>query len=156
MLLTRILLAAAHLLVGAVWFGAMAYSVAVVQPRAARFFGTPQRYEEFAQQVAAGARWRVVGLIATLAATGAVLALVADRPDQRTLWWSLLAVKALLLVAAAAVFWRVSWRMWPRRVFATGDELPAHHRAFSQAGWTLIGLVGAAAVVGVVAHQLPG
>jgi hypothetical protein len=45
--------------VGAVWLGAMAYSLAVVQPRAARFFADRARdRERFALELAAVARRR--------------------------------------------------------------------------------------------------
>jgi hypothetical protein len=54
-------------------------------------------------------------------------------------------------VAAAAVFWWVSWRGWPARVFALPAELPALHRRFRRVALAMTGLVCAAFVLGVVA-----
>ncbi len=145
-------LAAAHLLLAAVWFGAMAYSVVVVQPKLLHYFGSPQRAEEPATYVAAGARWKVVGVITALAITGAGLTILdGDRPAW---WWALIGAKIGLLGVASVLFWYVSWRMWPRRVFALPAETPGWQAAFRRAGWTLITLVGAAMVLGVAARTL--
>ncbi len=57
-----------HLLAAAVWLGAMAYSLAVVQPRSQRFIEDERRREAFAAELAAGARRPVLGVIALLAA----------------------------------------------------------------------------------------
>ncbi|MBO0830127.1 MAG: hypothetical protein J2P24_20325 [Streptosporangiales bacterium] len=139
---------AAHVLCAAVWFGAMAYSLAVVQPRVERVLGNQS--EQLLVVLAAGARWKVAGLVGVLAVTGGALALL---PAHRSpVWWTAIVVSAVALVAAAAVFWRVSWRMWPARVFATADELPAHRRRFRAVAWTMVTLTGVATVAGVVAH----
>jgi hypothetical protein len=150
-------LAVVHLLVAAIWFGAMAYSLGVVQPRARRFFAdSPQTYEDLATTLAAGARWKVIGMLVVLAATGAglVAVTVVDSPTRTGWWWALIAAKAGLLLVASAVFWYVSWRMWPRRVFALPEEQPAHQRAFLRVGWTLAVLAGAAMVLGTAAATL--
>jgi hypothetical protein len=139
---------AAHVLCAAVWFGAMAYSLGVVQPRIERALG--DRSEPMLVVLAAGARWKVAGLIGVLALTGAALALL---PTHRSaVWWAAIVVSVLALVGAAAVFWAVSWRMWPARVFAMPDELPAHRRRFRVVAWTMATLTGVATVAGVVAH----
>ena len=57
----------------AVWLGAMVHSLAVVQPRAQRFLGSAERYEAFAAELAAGARWKVLGLCGALGASGIAL-----------------------------------------------------------------------------------
>ncbi|HEY0640678.1 MAG TPA: hypothetical protein VGD67_23865 [Pseudonocardiaceae bacterium] len=151
----RALLAIVHVGTGAVWLGAMAYSLVVVQPRAERLLGT-DRYEEFAATVAAGARWKVLAMAGALAASG--LGLVAVRlveaADTRPAWVALVLVKGALLLAVVAVFWYVSWRLWPRRLFALDEELPAVKRRFTAAAFTLGGLVGANLVLGVLADQL--
>jgi hypothetical protein len=145
-------LATAHLLLAAVWLGAMAYSIGVVQPKLLRYFGSPQRAEEPATFVAAGARWKVVGVLAALAVTGAGLVAVAD--GRSGWWWSLVVVKVVLLAAAGGVFWYVSWRMWPRRVFALPAEVVGWQATFRRVGWLLLVLVGAASVAGVAARTL--
>jgi putative copper export protein len=53
----RAALLLAHLAAAAVWLGGMAYSLAIVQPRARRFLGGgAEPYEGFATALAAGAR----------------------------------------------------------------------------------------------------
>src|SRR5262245_790101 len=101
----------------------MAYSLAVVQPRLPRALPDPSRAEEVYRELAAGNRWRVVGLIATLAVSGAALAAV--HRGGSVVWWLAVAAKAALLAAASVLFWWVSWRGWPRRLFALPAELPA-------------------------------
>lgn len=147
--------AAVHVLVAAVWLGAMAYSLVVVQPRAARLLGL-ERYEELATVLAAGARWSVLSMCAALAATGAALVALAyaatGEADPGGPWLALVAVKAVLLVAAVAVFARVSWRLWPQRLFALPAELPELHRTFRRTAYVLMCLVGTEIVLGAAAR----
>jgi hypothetical protein len=151
------LLSVVHLLVAAAWFGAMGYSLGIVQPRLRRFFAdSPQTYEDLATTLAAGARWKVIGMLAVLAATGTglVAVAVAGSATRTGWWWVLIAAKAGLLLAASALFWHVSWRMWPRRLFALPEEQPTHQRAFGRVGWTLAGLAGVATALGTAAATL--
>lgn len=145
----------AHLLLGAVWLGAMAYSIGVVQPKLLAFHGDPVSAENVATYVAAGARWKVVGVIGALAASGAVLVAVAISDGLPSDWWWLVVcAKLVLLGAASVIFWRVSWHMWPRRVFAQASEVAAHQAAFRRAGYSLIVLVASASVLGVALRWL--
>src|SRR3954447_5149817 len=111
----RAVLLLAHLAAAATWLGGMVYSLAIVQARARRFLGSADRYEGFAVALAAGARRGVLALIGLLAASGAGLVAVeiAGADDPGALWAVLVALKAVLLVAATAVFAHVSWRLWP-------------------------------------------
>jgi putative copper export protein len=59
-----------HLAVAAAWFGSMAYSLFVVQPRVATFLTDYARREEFLIVLAHGNRWRVVGMITVLLLSG--------------------------------------------------------------------------------------
>jgi hypothetical protein len=147
--MVRFAVVTAHLLGAAVWLGAMSYSIAVVQPKLLAFAGSPQAAEETMTFVAAGARRKVVAMIAALAVTGGVAVALAEPGDRPATWWALVAVKIGLLVAASVVFWRVSWHMWPRRAFALPDEVPVEQAAFRRVGWTLTCLVGASSVAGV-------
>jgi Flp pilus assembly protein TadB len=141
-MLTRLLILV-HAGVGALWLGAMAYSLFTVQPKlAAMVGGDAERVEDAQRILAHGNRWRVVGLIGTLWATGIALAVVVTPRD-----WPVVAAKAVLLAAASALFWWVSWRGWPRRVFALPDELPALQRRFRRAATAMLGLVGIAFVI---------
>jgi len=142
-----------HLLAAAGWFGAMAYSLAVVQPRSARFLADAQRSEAFAAELGAGARYPVLGVIALLAVSGAIL--TADgAAGQGTGWWVLVALKAAVLAAAAGLFAIVSWRLWPRRLFAARDELPALQARFRRVALALTALVAAGIVLGAAAGTL--
>jgi hypothetical protein len=131
----------------------MVYSLAIVQPRARRFLGSADRYEGFAVVLAAGARRGVLALIGLLAASGAGLVAVesAGARDPGALWAVLVGLKALLLVAATAVFAHVSWRLWPARLFALPAELEALQARFRATALALTGLVGAAFALGAVA-----
>jgi hypothetical protein len=134
-----------HAGLAAVWLGGMAYSLTVVQPKVARFFAADDdRQEEFAALIAQGNRWKVIGLIAALAGSGAVIWVMDDHDDVAAH-----AVKASLLAVTTAIFWYVSWRHWPRRVFALPDERPALRRRLRTLAWTMTVLIGAAFVIGV-------
>jgi hypothetical protein len=156
-------LAVGHVLVAAAWFGAMSYSLFVVQPRAARLLGS-DRYEPLAQTLASGQRWKVLGLMAGLALSGGLLLAVlvggddgsssGDAGGRDAGWWWVLAVHAGLLALALVVFLRVSWRLWPARVFALPAELEAVRRRFTMAALTLLGTVGTATALGVLAQVL--
>ncbi|MGN9845875.1 hypothetical protein ACTMTI_47930 [Nonomuraea sp. H19] len=126
-----------HLAAAAVWFGAMAYSLAVVQPKISRFFPTPSAREEFLLLLAQGNRWKVAPLIGFLALSGLALGL---------------AVPAVLYLAAGVVFGNVSWRHWPARLFALPEELPGYQRRLRLQAWTMLGLVGTAFVFALAAR----
>src|SRR3712207_363939 len=127
----------------------MLYSLLVVQPRAAATLDDP---EPLFVALAAGARWKVIAMVAVLAASGG--GLIAIKDDATTAWAVLVALKALLLIAALALFAHVSWRMWPARLFALPAELPRHRRRFRTVALTLTGMVGVAFVLGTVAGSL--
>lgn len=147
----RFVLLLAHVVAGAVWLGAMAYSLGVVQARVRALFDDPVRAEEVAVFMAAGARWKVIFTMAVLAATGGALVVVQGW-DHSAWWQAAIVAKVVLLAVAAAVFVQVSWRLWPARIFALPEEIPGWQRRFERVGRTLLGLVGAEFVLGVAAH----
>ena len=151
--MATLLLTLIHLGVATLWLGGMAYSLAVAQPRVARALADPARTEDVYRELAAGNRWRVVGLIAVLALSGAGLALIHD--GRSTAWWVAVAAKGVLLAAASVLFWWVSWRGWPRRIFALPAELPGEQARFRRVALAMAGLVGTAFVIGVVAAHWP-
>jgi hypothetical protein len=69
------------------------------------------------------------------------------------MWWAVVAAKVLLLAAASVLFWWVSWRGWPRRVFALPDELPGQQARFRRVALAMAGLVGLAFVLGIGASH---
>jgi Flp pilus assembly protein TadB len=142
------LIAIVHAGLAAAWVGGMAYSLLVVQPKLKKFYGPDEdNREALTAVIASGNRWKVLGLIAVIAATGLMLLL-----DHRH-WW-IHVLKAVLLLLATAIFWYVSWRHWPRRVFATPTERPALQRQLRILATTMLGLAGTAFALGVAAAHL--
>jgi Flp pilus assembly protein TadB len=138
-----------HAGLAAAWVGGMAYSLFVVQPKLKKYFGPDREGREtLTAVIASGNRWKVVGLIAAIAVTGLVLLLL----DQDH-WW-IHALKAVLLLGASGIFWYVSWRHWPRRVFATAAEVPALQRRLVVLAGSMLGLTGLAFALGVLAGQV--
>jgi Flp pilus assembly protein TadB len=139
-----------HLGVATLWLGGMAYSLFVVQPRVPRVLPEPSESEELYRELATGNRWRVAALIGVLAASGLGLVLVHNGGGER--WALVIVLKVVLLAAASVLFWWVSWRGWPRRIFALPEELPAEQRRFRWVALAMAGLVGLAFLLGVVAR----
>lgn len=147
-----IVLVLGHVVAGAIWLGSMVYSLFVVQPRTASFFAADDDAREgFLTLLAGGNRWPVFGIIAALATTGLAL-LALDPPSDAG--FALQMVKGIALIAATIVFVYVSWRMWPRRVFALPAERPAHRRALRRAAYSLLALVGLAFALGIVSARI--
>ncbi|MFI7060492.1 hypothetical protein ACIBL3_05885 [Kribbella sp. NPDC050124] len=141
--------AVVHVGLAAAWVGGMAYSLFVVRPKLVKFFGPDEEGREaLTTVIASGNRWKVVGLIAAIALTGGLLLVL--EPGQ---WW-IHAVKGVLLLAASVIFWYVSWRHWPHRVFATAAELPALQRRLVVLAGAMLALIGTAFALGVLAAQL--
>jgi len=138
-----------HLGVGSLWLGSMAYSLFVVQPRVARLMRDPVRAEELYRELAAGNRWRVVALIATLGLSGAALVPLTGPNTAGVV------AKAALWLGAAGLFWWVSWRGWPRRVFALPEELPAEQARFRRVALAMTAMVALAFALGVLISHAP-
>jgi Flp pilus assembly protein TadB len=142
------LVAIIHAGLTAAWVGGMAYSLFVVQPKLKKFFGPDEGSREaLTAVIASGNRWKVLGLIAVIAITGLILLLLDHHH-----WW-IHAVKAVLLLTATAIFWYVSWRHWPRRVFATSTERPTLQRQLRILATVMLALAGLAFALGIAATQ---
>lgn len=127
------------------WLGAMGYSLFLVQPRLARMVGNdPGRLEEIHSELAHGNRRPVLALLAVIWLTGIAHAVL--RPGN-PLGAS---VEALALAGASALFWWVSWRGWPQRLFALPEELPELQRRFRRVALTMFGLAAAATIAAVL------
>lgn len=146
------LLLLVHLGIAVAWLGSMGYSLFVVGPRVARAIPEPVRAEELYRELGAGNRWPVIGIIGVLALSGVGLVIVHD--GQSYGWWLTVAAKAVILVVVSGLFWWVSWRGWPRRVFALPEELPAEQARFRRVAIAMTLLVGAAFILGVAAAHL--
>ncbi len=141
------LLSMVHLGLLAGWVGAMAYSLLNVAPKLAEFFESAddEAHEHLLALLAHGNRWRVVALVATVTASGAGLWVVQDYDGT-----TLRVAQLLLLAAASGVFWHVSWRHWPQRVFALPEERPAMRRRLRLLATAMAGLAGATFVLGMM------
>ena len=149
MFVLKLVLVALHLLSVGGWFGAMCYSLFVLQPRAARYFKSLEELEEFTAAVSQGARWKVLPTLATIAITGAGLMLISA-PVSRV-WWILVLAKSTLFLVALGIFCYASWWLWPKRIFAIEDEIPSIRRQFRFIGITLIAIAAISIVLGVAA-----
>ena len=154
--LARGLLLLVHLGASAAWLGAMLYSLVVVRPRVREFFADPDEREDFVVALATDARWKVLGLAAALALSGAGLigVAVAEADDPGARWIVLVLVKAALLAASVALFAYLSWRLWPARFLAHVGGLPsldAVRRRFDRLALVLAASVAANFVLGVAA-----
>lgn len=116
------LLAAAHLLSGAAWFGALVYRTFFVDPKAMKFFHAGGEFERFSLDLAHGMRYVVMLALVTCGVSGFVL--LGLRWDASQSWLTLMGVKTALWVVAFGLFGYISWVFWPKRVFAVGAELP--------------------------------
>ena len=145
-------LAIAHALASAAWFGSMFYSLMVLQPRAKSYFQSGHEFEEFAATLAQGARWKVLTAFAFVGLTGLLLVVVARPQPMTSRWAAVLAIKLALFTAALAIFCYASWRLWPQRIFASPNELPAIQRRFRVVGLTLLLIAGASIALGILPH----
>ena len=71
------ILAIAHLLAAAAWFGAMCYSAFILHPRAHWFFSNAADFEAFIATISHGARWKVLAALVLIGLTGAGFALIS-------------------------------------------------------------------------------
>ena len=142
-------LTAVHVLAAAAWLGAMLYSLFVMQPRAGRYVASAEQFERFVTAVSAGARWKVLGVAATVALSGAAAAALTWRGPPSP-FGLLVALKVALLVPILSIFAYASWMLWPARVMAGRAEIPRYQRAFRLVGWSLIALVSLECVLGVL------
>lgn len=134
--LTSALGLAVHVVGGGVWIGAVAFNVFILHPRAERFFQRSADLEDFVFSVVHGARYKVLAGVAAIAASGAWL--TARHAGSPAPWSWLVAAKVALLLASLGLFLYVSFVLWPRRVFAREDELPAVRRRFWVVGVAMI------------------
>lgn len=126
----------------------MMYSLVIVQPRAHQFFAADDdALETFLATLGAGNRRPVLAIIAGLVATGILLPIARSPSSGQVIAFAL---ESLSLLAAAALFARVSWRLWPARVFALAPERPQHRAALHRHAVAMVLLVAAAFAAAVV------
>ena len=156
-LLSEALLLGVHVLGGGIWIGAMVFSIFVLHPRAELFFERDADFESFIFTVVHGARWKVVSGIVALLVSGIGLAFwPGHEVSGDPLWLALFAIKLLLFCAATGCFIYVSWVLWPRRTFASAEELPAIKRHFIHVGVVMVLANAANMSLGIAAHVWRG
>ena len=154
MQLARWIIAAAHILAGGAWFGAMFYSLMVLHPRARTFFSSSRQLEEFIVHIAAGARWKVLSGVAFIALTGVGLLLLPGTEHTSTGRNACVIAKTVLFVIAVSLFCFTSWVLWPARTLASAEEMPKFQKSFRRIAVTLLVLVGVSMVLGILSSHL--
>jgi hypothetical protein len=146
--LLRFILITIHVLAGAAWFGAMLYSLLALHPRALLFFQNSKQFEDFIAFLAAGARWKVLGIMALIAFSGMGL-LFLPGAQQSVLFRNCVIIKIILFIFAFVVFCYASWILWPARIMAASHEIPMFQRRFRVVAIVLICLIGLSMVLGL-------
>ena len=67
-------------------------------------------------------------------------------------WLAVVLIKVTLFASAVVIFSYASWRLWPRRIFATPDELPAIRRRFRLVGFSLLVIAATSFALGILPH----
>jgi hypothetical protein len=142
-----------HALAGAAWFGSIFYGVFVLYPRVNRHFDNIAERERLALALSHGARWHMIAAMSLVGLSGLGLILM-PKNDVTNPWLTLAGIKAVLIITAAILFWRVSWHWWPARLFALEAELPAIHRRFRLAAAGMLVLAGVNFALGVLARLI--
>lgn len=155
--LSEAALLAVHVLGGGVWVGVMVFSIFVLHPRAEQYFERDADFEDFIFAVVHGARWKVFAGVMAILLSGAALSVW---PGHAIVyeggWLTLYAAKLALFCVSAGGFAYVSWVLWPRRTFATAEELPAIKALFWRVGVVMIFANAANVALGIAAHVWRG
>ncbi len=117
------------------------------------YFKDTRDFEAFVANLAHGARWKFLTILAVIAITGSADPLLSESA-RPLLWWICFGIKCVLWTAILSCFVYVSWWLWPRRVFAAPADLPAIRRDFTMIGRIMLFLLLIAFVMGVVMTQI--
>jgi uncharacterized membrane protein len=147
-------LLAIHVLGGGVWIGAMVFSVFILQPRADAYFKRAADFEDFIFSVVHGARWKVFAGIVAILLSGVGLSVWPGHAIAagNRLWMALYVGKLLAFAVAFGLFMYVSFVLWPKRTFATEDELPGIKRHFFRVGAVMVVANAVDMLLGIAAH----
>jgi len=145
--------AAVHGLGGGVWIGAVAFNLFVLTPRARAWFQKEGEHEDFVFSIVHGLRWPVLAGALSVVGTGiwrwrGALA-HASEP-----WAALMLAKLACACITLGLFAWVTVGLWPRRAFATEEELPAIRRLFFRVGVGIVASNTFAAALGVLASRV--
>jgi hypothetical protein len=94
----------------------------------------------------------VLAAFAFVAVTGAGLIIIARPTPMTTSWLVIVTIKCLLFAGAVVIFAYASWRLWPRRIFASPAELPGIQRRFRIVGFSLLTIAAISFALGILPH----
>jgi hypothetical protein len=143
-----------HGIGGGVWIGAVAFNLFVLTPRARAWFQQTGEHEDFVFSVVHGLRWPVLAGALAVVLTG-IWRWRTHVATGSAPWQILMFAKLGCAAVSMGLFFWVTLRLWPRRVFATEQELPAVRRHFFAIGTGIVVANFTAAALGVLAGQLP-
>ena len=149
-----LLLRVLHVLIGAGWLGSVYFSLTVLHPQGREVFEDDARFEEFVTGLSNGNRKRVLSGFAGTFLTGWLLIGLHIHQPHPTWWWGMVWAKTCVFFLALGVFWYVSWRLWPARLFAIPEEFEAFRRKGTILRATSLVLVGVDTILGVLMHAL--
>jgi hypothetical protein len=149
--LVRLVVLILHAGLGAMLLGGALYSIMTVQPRARAFFKDIRDFEGFVANLADGARWQFLSVLAIVGVTGFIEPWFSPHPS---FWWICFGLKSILWAATLGCFVYVSWYLWPRRILAASHELPAIHRDFALIARSILILMLVAFVLGVAMTRM--
>ena len=144
-----ITLAVIHVGASIQFLGSMIYSVFVARPAAEKFFADdPHTLNMFQITLAHGGRPKVGATLLVLLLSGVGL-LVVDN-DLDTTETIFMAIKSIGFVAIVMAFWYMSFKLWPRRVFAVPDDMPAIMQRFVVSVIVTFSAAWAGVILGVI------
>jgi hypothetical protein len=144
--LVRLVLLIVHAVLGALLLGGALYSIMTVQPRARAFFKDVRDFEGFVANLADGARWQFLAVLAIIGVTGLIEPWFSS---HGSFWWICFGLKSILWAGTLGCFVYVSWFLWPRRILAAAHELPMIQTRFAMVGRTILALLLISFVLGV-------
>lgn len=150
-----VILYVAHTLALGGWFGAQIYSVLIVQRHPAQD-EDPEYFEDFATRMAHGTRYILLAVIGVMLPTWVLLVILraGGNVELGAAWAWLVAVKSAAILATIGLFVYLSWHVWPQRIFALRDELPAVRRRFFRLSVGILSASGLALAVGIVEQSM--
>lgn len=153
-LLAEAVLLGVHVLGGGVWVGAMVFSIFVLHPRAEQYFERDADFESFIFTVVHGARWKVFAGVVAILLSGIGLSVWPGHAiaSDDSMWLTLYILKLALFCVSAGSFGYVSWVLWPKRTFATAQELPAIKAHFMRVGVVMVVANALNVALGIAAH----
>jgi uncharacterized membrane protein len=145
-----VILHATHVWAWGLYAGSLVYIYFRLFPDMRRWLPDEERFEAFSLATGHGLRWWIYGALGLSAASGALL--LARAGAHGTAFTALMGLKIALFVVAVAVYTRVSYVMWPARVFVASADRAAEQRRFFRVALGLLALLVAQALAGAAAH----